>query len=132
MFNKAAVAALTTALFFRAYAIDAEITVDLQTRYQSVDGFGCSQAFQRAEDIFGKYGLSPKNQNYVLDLMYSEESGAGFTILCNGIGSTLARRLASRIIHGIITTAANSPYLNRREHEAFLISTLMHGLHLDI
>lgn len=88
VFKKTAVAALIPAVSVAAAGLDAQISIDLQSRFQSVDGFGCSQAFQRAEDIFGKYGLSPKNQSYVLDLMYSKERGAGFTILRNGIGSS--------------------------------------------
>ncbi|EED17384.1 endo-1,6-beta-D-glucanase BGN16.3 precursor, putative [Talaromyces stipitatus ATCC 10500] len=86
--KKAAVVSLIPAASLAATSSQTEITIDLQSRYQSVDGFGCSQAFQRAEDIFGKYGLSPKNQSYVLDLMFSRERGAGFTILRNGIGSS--------------------------------------------
>jgi len=44
------------------------IVVDTSIKYQELDGFGCSQAFQRAEDIFGKYGLDAENTQYVLDL----------------------------------------------------------------
>jgi O-glycosyl hydrolase len=66
----------------------ASITVDTSIRYQEVDGFGASGAFQRAENIFGEDGLSAENTNYVLDLLYSLELGAGFTILRNGIGSS--------------------------------------------
>jgi O-glycosyl hydrolase len=47
-----------------------------------------SQAFQRAEDIYGKEGLSSKNTTLVLDLLLSTDKGAGFTILRNGIGSS--------------------------------------------
>lgn len=71
-----------------ASASVAQVTVDLKAQYQTVDGFGCSEAFQRAEDVFGKEDLSPKNQSYVLDLLFSQERGAGFTILRNGIGSS--------------------------------------------
>jgi O-glycosyl hydrolase len=66
----------------------ASIIVDTSIQYQEVDGFGASEAFQRAEDIFGKEGLSAENTNYVLDLLYSLELGAGFSILRNGIGSS--------------------------------------------
>lgn len=66
----------------------ARISVDTTIKYQEVDGLGASQAFQRAEDIFGKYGLSPAHQADVLDLLYSLEKGAGFAILRNGIGSS--------------------------------------------
>lgn len=64
------------------------VSVNPKTQFQEVDGFGASQAFQRAEDIFGKYGLPAVNQSLVLDLLYNKEVGAGFTILRNGIGSS--------------------------------------------
>ena len=44
--------------------------------------------FQRAYDIFGREGLSAENTEYVLDLLFSLERGAGFSILRNGIGSS--------------------------------------------
>jgi hypothetical protein len=47
------------------------IVVDTGLQYQEVDSFGCSEAFQRA--VFGREGLSPKNTDYVLDLLYSVE-----------------------------------------------------------
>lgn len=64
------------------------VSVNPNVQFQVVDGFGASQAFQRAEDIFGKYGLPAVNQTLVLDLLYNENVGAGFTILRNGIGSS--------------------------------------------
>lgn len=63
------------------------ITVDANEEKQIVDGFGFSEAFGRAENVFGSAGLSPANQQRLLDLMYDENIGAGFTILRNGIGS---------------------------------------------
>lgn len=63
------------------------ITVDANEERQVVDGFGFSEAFGRAENVFGSAGLSPENQQRLLDLMYDENVGAGFTILRNGIGS---------------------------------------------
>jgi O-glycosyl hydrolase len=64
------------------------VIVDTSIKYQELDGFGCSQAFQRAEDIFGKYGLDAENTKHVLDLMFDVEVGAGLSILRNGIGSS--------------------------------------------
>lgn len=64
------------------------VSVNPKVQFQEIDGFGASQAFQRAEDIFGKYGLPAVNQSLVLDLLYNEDTGAGFTILRNGIGSS--------------------------------------------
>jgi O-glycosyl hydrolase len=66
----------------------ASITIDTRTQYQEIDGFGVSEAFQRAEDVLGKDGLSAANRDYVLDLLFSLDKGAGFTILRNGIGSS--------------------------------------------
>ena len=71
-----------------AWDYAAEICVDRSTQYQVVDGWGCAEAFQRAEDVLGEYGLSSQNQSYVLDLLFDVERGAGFTILRNGIGSS--------------------------------------------
>ncbi|KAJ5929802.1 hypothetical protein N7454_006752 [Penicillium verhagenii] len=64
------------------------VSVNPKIQFQEIDGFGASQAFQRAEDIFGKYGLPKVNQTLVLNLLYDETIGAGFTILRNGIGSS--------------------------------------------
>lgn len=65
------------------------ITVDASQRYQPFDGMGFSEAFQRGTQIYGAGGLSRVNQSRVLDLLFSNENGAGFTILRNGIGSSL-------------------------------------------
>lgn len=64
------------------------VSVNPKVQFQEIDGFGASQAFQRAEDVFGKYGLPAVNQTLVLNLLYDETFGAGFTILRNGIGSS--------------------------------------------
>lgn len=64
------------------------VSVNPKVQFQEIDGFGASQAFQRAEDIFGKYGLPAVNQTLVLNLLYDKDIGAGFTILRNGIGSS--------------------------------------------
>ncbi|MFH8440136.1 glycoside hydrolase [Streptomyces sp. NPDC018026] len=61
------------------------ITVDPHRQYQVVDGFGFSEAFQRARQI---QDLSPDTRQQVLDLLFSNDKGAGLTILRNGIGSS--------------------------------------------
>lgn len=66
----------------------ANVFVNTTVTFQELDGFGVSQAFQRAYDVFGKDGLSPANTTFVLDLMFDVEKGAGFSILRNGIGSS--------------------------------------------
>ncbi|ENH74364.1 hypothetical protein FOC1_g10004978 [Fusarium oxysporum f. sp. cubense race 1] len=64
------------------------ISVNGHVKHQELDGFGASQAFQRAEDILGKDGLSKEGTQHVLDLLFSKDIGAGFSILRNGIGSS--------------------------------------------
>jgi len=69
----------------------ARITIDTQTRYQTIDGFGVSQAFQRARQILPQNNstlLSPEQSTQVLDLLFSSTHGAGLSILRNGIGSS--------------------------------------------
>lgn len=61
------------------------ITVDLTKTYQTMDGFGMSETFQRANQM---HALSPELQRYSLDLLFNQTSGAGFSILRNGIGSS--------------------------------------------
>lgn len=63
-----------------------KITVNTQNRHQVIDGFGISQAFQRARQV---QRLSPAERQKAVDLLFSTETGAGFTILRNGIGSSL-------------------------------------------
>jgi O-glycosyl hydrolase len=61
------------------------VTVDLTKTYQTMDGFGTSETFQRANQI---RALSEPLQQYALDLLFNRTSGAGFSILRNGIGSS--------------------------------------------
>jgi O-glycosyl hydrolase len=61
------------------------VTVDLSKTYQTMDGFGTSETFQRANQM---KALSPELQRYSLDLLFNRTSGAGFSILRNGIGSS--------------------------------------------
>jgi glucosylceramidase len=64
------------------------VTVDGAVRYQHVDGFGFSEAFQRSNILHGSLGLSPASQGKVLGLLFSTRAGAGFSILRLGIGSS--------------------------------------------
>ncbi|KAK8107488.1 uncharacterized protein PG998_009501 [Apiospora kogelbergensis] len=66
----------------------AQVRVNLNQRHQTIDGFGFSQAFQRAAWLHGKLGLAPEKQQEILDLLFDREKGAGATILRNGIGSS--------------------------------------------
>ncbi|MBX6765419.1 MAG: twin-arginine translocation signal domain-containing protein [Rubrobacteraceae bacterium] len=65
----------------------ADILVDGASRLQRIDGFGFSEAFQRANILHGSEGLSQEKQREVLDLLFDTEKGAGFSILRNQIGS---------------------------------------------
>ncbi|KAI1393569.1 glycoside hydrolase family 30 protein [Hypoxylon trugodes] len=62
------------------------ITVDLTKTYQTIDGFGASFAFQRANLITN---MSDKTkQRELLDLLFNTTTGAGLSIIRNGIGSS--------------------------------------------
>jgi O-glycosyl hydrolase len=52
-----------------------KITVNAGTKYQSIDGFGFSAAFQRANLIVK---LQEPKQTQVLDLLFNTTTGAGF------------------------------------------------------
>lgn len=65
------------------------VRVDASKTYQTFDGMGFSEAFQRCKIIYGSDGLSPSNTEKVLDLLFSNTTGAGLTILRNGIGSSI-------------------------------------------
>jgi O-glycosyl hydrolase len=67
----------------------AVIRVNVSKTYQVFDGMGVSEAFQRSRMIYGYDGLSPENTQRVLDLLFSNTTGAGLTILRNGIGSSV-------------------------------------------
>jgi O-glycosyl hydrolase len=62
-----------------------KLTVDLTTKYQTIDGFGFSEAFQRANNIVN---LPEPKRSTLVDLLFNATTGAGFTILRNGIGSS--------------------------------------------
>lgn len=60
------------------------ITIDVNTQLQQIDGFGFSQAFGRAR----AFEQAPEDtRQQALDLLFSTETGAGFSILRNRIGS---------------------------------------------
>jgi O-glycosyl hydrolase len=60
-------------------------TVNTGQTFQTMDGFGFSQAFGRANDL---YNLNSNQRQYALDLLFSPTKGAGMTILRNRIGSS--------------------------------------------
>lgn len=67
----------------------ATININTGRTYQVIDGLGFSAAFQRANLIID---LSPTKQKQVLDLLFNTTIGAGFSILRNGIGSSVDSR----------------------------------------
>jgi len=60
------------------------VKVNPATKFQVYDGTLVSEAFQRSKEM---YLLDPKQRDLALDLLFSNITGAGFTILRNGIGS---------------------------------------------
>ncbi len=59
-------------------------TIDGSVRYQTIAGFGASEAFGQAEQIMNAPAAT---QQQALNLLYSRTSGAGLTILRNQIGA---------------------------------------------
>jgi O-glycosyl hydrolase len=84
----AAVAVLTAALAIVVPAAPAAAasvaTIDGSVHYQTIVGFGSSEAFGQAEDIMN---APPATQREALNLLYSRTSGAGLTILRNEVGA---------------------------------------------
>ncbi len=80
------------------------VTVDLSKTFQTMDGFGTSEAFQRAVQISK---LSTTEQRRALDLLFSPTAGAGLTILRNGIGSS--PDMSSDHMVSIATKSPGSP-----------------------
>ncbi|KAF2841741.1 glycoside hydrolase family 30 protein [Patellaria atrata CBS 101060] len=62
-----------------------QVTVDLSRTFQKVEGFGFAEAFQRAVQL---RAISAEKQQQVIDLLFNTTTGAGMTIVRNGIGSS--------------------------------------------
>jgi glucuronoarabinoxylan endo-1,4-beta-xylanase len=75
------------------------VTVDGSTQYQTIDGFGFSDAFGPAQTL--EQLSSSSEQKQILDLLFSPTTGAGFTILRN--------LLPSDASHTIEPNAPSSP-----------------------
>lgn len=60
------------------------ITVDLASQLQEMDGFGVSQAFNRAAEF---QAMDPDPRTQGLDYLFSTTTGAGLSIIRNRIGS---------------------------------------------
>lgn len=84
--------AVAAALVFRVSAAPAgddstvtEITVRADHKLQKIEGFGFSGAFQRAQLLLN---VTEEKQHELLELLYGRETGVGFSMLRNGIGSS--------------------------------------------
>ncbi|KAL2751990.1 glycoside hydrolase family 30 protein [Sodiomyces alcalophilus JCM 7366] len=62
-----------------------EIEIRPDIKHQQIEGFGFSGAFQRAQLLLN---VTQDTQQELLDLIYNRETGLGFSILRNGIGSS--------------------------------------------
>jgi len=74
---------LVLSSFFAAHTVHAasSVTVNGVTKYQTIDGFGISEAFGQANNV--KNISSANTQQQVLDLLFNKSTGAGFSILRN-------------------------------------------------
>lgn len=61
------------------------LTVDPSEKHQLIEGFGISGAFQRAQLLLN---VTSETQQELYDLIFSTSTGAGFSMLRNGIGSS--------------------------------------------
>jgi O-glycosyl hydrolase len=77
-------AALTAVIPASAASAASVATIDGNVHYQTIAGFGSSEAFGQAEDIMNAPAAT---QQEALNLLYSPTSGAGLTILRNEIGA---------------------------------------------
>jgi glucuronoarabinoxylan endo-1,4-beta-xylanase len=62
-------------------ASPATVTINGSQPYQTIDGFGISEAFGQAEQI--RTLSSQSDQKQILDLLFNTSTGAGFSILRN-------------------------------------------------
>lgn len=83
-FRLATLSAALAAVVDVAYATGPTIQVQSNKRYQSFDGTGCAEAFQRSLVL---HELDTPSQKLALDYLFTTK-GAGFTILRNGLGSS--------------------------------------------
>lgn len=76
---------LIIALLAPLFAL-AQITVDVTETHQIIRGLGYSEAFQRAGRVYNT--MSEAAQQEMFDLLHDPVTGAGFSILRIGIGSS--------------------------------------------
>ena len=87
MFGRLATLSAVLAPFVQAVpqASGTVITVNVDQTYQTFDGIGVAEAFQRSLVL---HELNTQSQSLALDYLFSNTKGAGFTILRNGLGSS--------------------------------------------
>ena len=78
----AALAAIAQAV---GQASGATVQINSNQKYQTFDGIGVAEAFQRSLVL---HELNTQSQNLALDYLFSNTTGAGLTILRNGLGSS--------------------------------------------
>lgn len=76
--------ALSTLIFKTTAFAASAVTINGGTTYQTIDGFGFSEAFGQASNI---ESAPASTQQQVLDLLFNTSTGAGMTILRNIIPS---------------------------------------------
>jgi O-glycosyl hydrolase len=81
-----------------------QLTVNLNQKYQTIDGFGFSEAFQRAYNIIN---LPEAKRAALIDLLFNTTTGVGFSILRNGLGST--PNSSADFMNTIIPVSPGSP-----------------------
>lgn len=64
----------------------ADITVDVEQSFQVIRGLGYSEAFQRSQWVYNT--MSDERQQEMFDLLHDPVTGAGFSIMRVGIGSS--------------------------------------------
>jgi O-glycosyl hydrolase len=69
-----------------AQVASAQITVNVNQTFQTIRGLGYSEAFQRSQWVYNT--MSTELQQEMFDLLHDPVTGAGFSILRIGIGSS--------------------------------------------
>lgn len=64
------------------------ITINGGTTFQTIDGFGASDAFKTSAAVDGGTGLSAAQTQQIMNDLFSTTSGAGLTIVRNEIGAS--------------------------------------------
>ncbi|KAL2069042.1 hypothetical protein VTL71DRAFT_15380 [Oculimacula yallundae] len=109
------------------------IQVSPQTKYQQYDGTGVSEAFQRSLVL---HELNRASSKLALDYLFSNTTGAGFTILRNGLGSSPTDGWDLMKSIAVNEPASNSskidfiPFSRRDEYQVWLTTeAISRGVH---